>query len=233
MQAKPLLRMFTSVPRRYDLVNHVITLGLDTGWRRKAARECMARQPCKVLDLCCGTGDLAINITQLAGDEVALIGIDYSQPMLEIATRKAASKSRDIPFIHGDVASLPFPDGHFDCIGMSFAFRNLTYKNPLTERYLAEIWRVLADSGRFVIVETSQPKSRLIRKVFHLYLRLFVSNAGSWISGNKSAYHYLAESATRFFTPEEVEGLLLSAGFSHFSYRPLLLGAAGIYVATK
>jgi demethylmenaquinone methyltransferase/2-methoxy-6-polyprenyl-1,4-benzoquinol methylase len=233
MQVKPLHRMFTSLPRRYDLVNHVITLGLDTRWRRKAAKECLMGQPRRVLDLCCGTGDLAVNLAQLAGDEVTVTGIDYSQPMLEIAARKAAGKGRDISFIYGDVAGLPFPDGCFDCIGISFAFRNLTYKNPLTQSYLAEIRRVLADGGRFVIVETGQPKSKMIRRVFRLYLRSFVYNVGYWISGNKGAYHYLVESASRFFTPEEVEDMLLSAGFRQVSFSPLTLGVAGIYVAHK
>ncbi len=235
MQAKPLHGMFTAVPRRYDLVNHVVTWCLDRRWRRKTAGECLTARPRRVLDLCCGTGDLAINIARLAESHVELTGIDYSQPMLEIAARKAVAsgRGRDISFIHGDAASLPFTDGYFNCIGISFAFRNLTYKNPMTSSYLSEILRVLSSSGRFVIVETSQPKSRLIRGLFHLYLRWFVSRVGYWLSGNKGAYHYLAESASRFFTPDEVRDLLLSAGFSNFSCRPLLFGAAAIYVAVK
>jgi len=234
-QSKPLHHMFTAVPRRYDLVNHVITLGLDKRWRWKAARECLKTHPRKVLDLCCGTGDLAITLANLAENDLALTGIDYSQPMLKIATKKALAlaRGRKISFIHGDVASLPFPDGYFDCIGISFAFRNLTYKNPLTSRYLAEVFRVLTSGGRYVIVESSQPKSKLIRKLFHLYLRWFVSRAGYWLSGNKGAYHYLAESATRFFSPEEVEAMLLAVGFREVSYRPLLFGAAAIHVAVK
>ena len=227
--------MFTAVPRRYDLINHVITLGLDKRWRWKAARECLTTHPRKVLDLCCGTGDLALNLAQLAGNNAELTGIDYSQPMLKIATKKAAAsgRGRDISFIHGDVASLPFPDGYFDCVGISFAFRNLTYKNPLTRRYLAEVLRVLTVSGRYVIVETSQPKSKLIRKLFHLYLRWFVFRLGYVLSGNRGAYHYLAESATRFYTAGEVEDLLVSAGFCQVSFQPLFYGVAGIYVAVK
>lgn len=227
--------MFTAVPRRYDLVNHVITLGLDTGWRRKAARECLTERPQKVLDLCCGTGDLAICLARLAESNVELTGLDYSQPMLKIAARKAATsgRGRGISFIYGDVASLPFPGGYFDCAGISFAFRNLTYRNPMTQRYLSEVFRVLAGGGRFVIVETSQPESRLIRRLFHLYLRWFVSGVGHWLSGNRGAYHYLAESATRFLSSDEVKEMLLSAGFRRVSCRRLFLGAAGIYVAVK
>jgi len=155
--------------------------------------------------------------------------------MLRIANRKASALDvgSDIAFIYGDAASLPFTDGYFDCIGISFAFRNISYKNPLTAGYLAEILRVLSPGGKFVIVETSQPESKLIRMLFHLYLRIFVYNVGYWLSGNKGAYHYLAESARRFYRPQETRDLLLSAGFREFSCQKLLFGVAAIYIAVK
>jgi demethylmenaquinone methyltransferase/2-methoxy-6-polyprenyl-1,4-benzoquinol methylase len=227
--------MFTAVPRRYDLVNHVITWCMDVRWRRKAASACLVSHPKKILDLCCGTGDLAINLARLAEEGVAITGVDYSRPMLEIAAAKAARAgvSGRVSLVHGDVACLPFPGGYFDCVGISFAFRNLTYKNPLTASYLAEIVRVLAAGGRFVIVESSQPGSGLVRRLFHLYLRWCVARAGYWLSGNREAYQYLAESARRYYGPGGVKGLLLSAGFKEVSYRSLLIGAAGIYVAVR
>ena len=227
--------MFTAVPHRYDLVNRVITLGLDKRWRLKAAGQCLALQPERVLDLCCGTGDLALNIAGLAENSVELTGIDYSRPMLEIAVQKAESSDigNKISFVYGDAANLPFPDGHFCCVGISFAFRNLTYKNPLAQCYLAEVLRVLDDGGTYVIVETSQPRGRLMRKLFHLYLRWFVFRVGHLLSGNRGAYHYLAESAARFYTFNELEELLLVAGFSRVSFQPLFFGAVGICVAVK
>ncbi len=235
MRNKPLHGMFTAIPHRYDVVNHVITWGLDKRWRWKAARECLASQPRKVLDLCCGTGDLAISIARLAKNGVELTGVDYSRPMLAIATKKAEllARGKRISFTYGDAANLPFPDGYFDCIGISFAFRNLTYKNPLARRHIAEILRLLSAGGKYVIVETSQPKSKLIRKLFHLYLRWFVSRLGYLLSGNRGAYHYLAESAARFYTSEELKEMLVTAGFSQVSFRPLFFGVVGIYVAVK
>ncbi|MFH1169108.1 MAG: ubiquinone/menaquinone biosynthesis methyltransferase [Chloroflexota bacterium] len=232
---EPLHRMFTAVPPRYDLINHVITLGFDWRWRRLAARECLASHPSSMLDLCCGTGDLAVNIARLAQHDVAVTGLDYSQPMLELAARKAALAGVEgrASFVHGNATSLPFPDEHFDCAGISFAFRNLTYKNPEGLRHLAEVLRVLKAGGRYVIVETSQPESWLIRWKFHLYLRSFVSWTGTVLSGNTGAYHYLAESASRFYTPGEIREMLLAAGFRQVSYRPLLFGAVGIHVAVK
>jgi demethylmenaquinone methyltransferase/2-methoxy-6-polyprenyl-1,4-benzoquinol methylase len=233
VRTKPLHGIFTSVPRRYDLVNHMITWCLDVRWRRRAARECLANNPQKVLDLGCGTGDLALNLARSA--DIEIVAIDYSRPMLVIAAAKAekAGLNDKIALLHGDVARLPFPDAYFDSIGISFAFRNLTYKNPLTEQYLAEIFRILTPDGRFVIVESSQPKSGLIRRLFQLYLRWFVFRVGYWLSGNRGAYQYLAESVRRFYGPDEVKNLLLAVGFKEVSYQPLLLGAAGIYVAVK
>lgn len=227
--------MFTAVPPHYDLINTIMTWGLDERWRRQAARECLAARPARVLDLCCGTGDLGIAIARLAKSKVELAGVDYSLPMLELASKKARSLVGQgrISYFYGDVAALPFADGCFDSIGISFAFRNLAYKNPLTRTYLAEILRVLKLGGRFVIVETSQPRSKLIRACYHLYLRGFASRVGYWLSGNRGAYNYLAESTTRFYTPEELKGMLLAAGFSEVSFRPLFLGAISIHVAIK
>ncbi|MDD5323689.1 MAG: class I SAM-dependent methyltransferase, partial [Methylococcales bacterium] len=138
-----------------------------------------------------------------------------------------------LSFVHGDADNLPFPGTSFDCVGISFAFRNLTYKNPLAQRHIAEVLRVLSPGGRFVIVETSQPKARLIRKLFHLYLSYFVFRVGYLLSGNKLAYHYLAESAARFRTPDELKKILIEAGFRQVSFRPLFFGTVGISVALK
>jgi demethylmenaquinone methyltransferase/2-methoxy-6-polyprenyl-1,4-benzoquinol methylase len=227
--------MFTEVPPRYDLINTVVTWGLDWRWRKMAAEECLRNKPDKFLDLCCGTGDLALTVYRLGGGGISVAGIDYSLPMLEIARAKAAAlnEGRHISFIHGDAVSLPFPDASFNCVGISFAFRNLTYKNPLARQHLTEVRRVLTAGGRYVIVETSQPNLRLIRRIFHCYLRWFVRNVGFWLSGNKGAYNYLAESAANFYTAEEVKDMLLEAGFREVRYRQFLFGAAGIHIAVK
>lgn len=232
---KPLYDMFTVVPPRYDLVNRIITWGMDKRWRRQAARECLTSQPERLLDLCCGTGDLAIELARLAENPVEISGIDYSQPMLEIATKKAELlvPRRKLSLVCGDAANLPFPDGYLDCVGVSFAFRNLTYKNPLIQCHLAEVLRVLRVGGKFVIVETSQPNSNLIRQLYHRYLRWFVYRVGYLLSENRGAYHYLAESAAHFYTAEELRKMLITAGFSQVSFRPLLFGAVAIHMAIK
>jgi demethylmenaquinone methyltransferase/2-methoxy-6-polyprenyl-1,4-benzoquinol methylase len=227
--------MFDAIPRRYDLINRLITWGLDKRWRDLAARESIGNAPRRVLDLGCGTGDLAINIVKRAKNYVSVTGLDYSPNMLEIATAKAAvavGRSR-ITFTHAEAASLPFVNDYFDSVGISFAFRNLTYKNPLTEFHLAEVFRVLAPGGRFVIVESSQPSSKFIQRFFHLYLRTYVYWTGWWLSGNKTAYRYLTDSARRFYTPEQVRDLLKSSGFREVTYRPLLWGASGLHIAIK
>ena len=227
--------MFTAVPPRYDLINRLFTWGLDERWRHQAARECLKGHPKALLDLCCGTGDLALRLAKMATDDVSIVGIDFSLPMLRLAREKAkaSDKSDRVAFVYGDAATLPFPDKYFDCIGISFAFRNLTYKNRLALRYLAEVLRVLQPGGRFVIVESSQPGPRPVRKLFHFYLRRFVSPLGRFLSGNRGAYQYLAESASRFYTVEELRNLMLEAGFCRFASRRLTLGAVAIHVATK
>lgn len=233
MTARPLYTMFVAVPPRYDIVNHIVTLGLDIRWRNLAARECLAQGTKTFLDLGCGTGDLALTVSRTATSDLVIIGLDYSQPMLDRAVIKVHRRHISANFIRGDAAAMPFPDAAFDCIGISFAFRNLTYKNPNTGQYLSEVLRVLRPGGRFVIVESSQPPSAVFNWVFQRYVRWFVRPSGILVSGNPGAYRYLSESVSRFCSAPEVVKLLLDAGFSKVVFRRLFLGAAALHVAIK
>jgi len=226
--------MFTDIPPRYDLINRLITFGMDKKWRRKAARACLEGRPRQILDLCCGTGDLAITIAYLTDYAMEIRGLDFSQPMLDIAAAKASALvDKTMIFVSGDVAKMPFPDEFFDCIGISFAFRNLTYKNPLAARHLAEIVRVLKKGGRFVIAESSQPANGFIRACCHFYMRQCVARIGWLLSGYKAAYRYLGDSTAAYYNPAELSQLLVKSGFQEVDYQPLFFGAAGIYKATK
>ena len=155
--------------------------------------------------------------------------------MLEVAARKALETvpDKNITFTQGEVSGIPFPDEYFDCVGVSFAFRNLLYKNPLAGQHLAEIRRVLKTGGSFMAAESSQPRNRFIRWLGHLYIRTFVYWAGRLISGDKGSYKYLAESAINFYGPDELEKLLKEAGFREVAYRPFFFGAAGLYRITR
>jgi len=234
-KVSPLHGMFAAVPPSYDLINRIVSLGMDRRWRRLAAEACLEAGPRRLLDLCCGTGDLTVALARRADEGTEIAGLDYSLPMLERARLKAraAGMEQRIRFLHGEAAQLPFPDGYFDCVGISFAFRNLTYRNPLRRPHLAEVKRVLREGGRYVIVESSQPRNPIIRALFHLYIRVFGRAMGTLISGNPGAYGYLAESMSGFYAPEEVREMLLAAGFRKVAYRPLLFGAVGIHVATR
>lgn len=231
---RPLQKMFTSVPPSYDLLNRILTLRLDQVWRKKAALKCFENKPSKLLDLCCGTGDLAVFFAKMADEKTSITALDYSSPMLELAQKKAAGKGiTPVEFIHGDAAAMPFADNYFDSIGIAFAFRNLTFHNPDSDRFLAEILRVLKPGGRFVIVETSQPKNIILRKLFHFYLRWITAPAGGVLSGHYGAYKYLAHSARLYHNRGELDQLLKDAGFGKVSSEMLAGGIAAIFVAEK
>jgi demethylmenaquinone methyltransferase / 2-methoxy-6-polyprenyl-1,4-benzoquinol methylase len=226
--------MFMAVPPSYDFLNRLLTFRMDELWRRKAAQIILTGQPGRILDLCSGTGDLALRLGKNALNGTEVLALDYSEPMLEQARKKALKRKIDnVNFIHGDAASMPFSDGYFDRVGIAFAFRNLTFKNPDTEKFLSEIIRVLKSGGLFVAVETSQPANKVWRHLYHFYLRYITAPLGGVISGHGHAYRYLSWSALNFYENEDMKKILLNSGFSQVNYTSLFGGIAAIWVCKK
>lgn len=227
--------MFESVPRRYDLLNRLLTLGFDERWRSAASRSCLRDRPSRVLDLCCGTGDLVARLARTAPPKTEVVGLDFSPRMLELARHKLerAAPGRTVELIEGNAAEMPFPAGAFDAVGIAFAFRNLTWRNPLRDPALAEVRRVLRPGGRFTIVETSQPRWGALRAGYHAFMAGAVAPVGGWISGERGAYRYLAVSARGFYEAAAVSEMLREAGFEPIEARLLLGGVAALHVATR
>ena len=230
---RPLLRLFNAVAGRYDLMNRILTFGLDRRWRAAAAEEMFAHRPARILDLCCGTGDLLVNILRRSGADADIYGVDFSRPMLDKARKKITGIPGAPCLVQADVRSLPFPDGFFDAVGTAFAFRNLTYRNRYTKDYLAEIYRVLSSTGKFVIVESSQPRSRAFRAVFHAYASVGIKKIGGIIAGEPGAYSYFAESAKNYYDADGLCVLLSDAGFVDIRHRPLFFGVAALTCTGK
>ncbi|MBP6977149.1 MAG: ubiquinone/menaquinone biosynthesis methyltransferase [Lentimicrobiaceae bacterium] len=231
---RPLQKMFNEVPRRYDLMNRLLTFRLDEHWRRRTARACLVDHPDHVVDICTGTGDLACHLARLKEGATKITALDFSEPMLEAARKKLERKKiSGIEILSGDVGELPFEEQSIDVVCIGFGFRNLTFKNFKRDLYLSEIYRVIKPRGKFVIIETSQPKNRLIRRLYHLYLILFVNQVGGILSKNKKAYKYLSHSAIHFYTPDEMKGLLEDTGFKSIFIRPFFFGVTALTVAMK
>jgi len=232
---KPLLAMFNMVPKHYDLVNRMLTLGFDERWRRRTAKLCLDAKPAQVMDICCGTGDMALHLAKMAPDGVEITGVDYCEPMLEVARVKAKSRGLEhkVSFHIGEVANLPYAAGHFDVVTVSFGFRNLTYRNPMRYKYLTEILRVIRRGGQVMILETCQPHLAPIRMLYHFYLTKLSSRIGALLSGQRGPYRYLGQSAANYFKATEICRLLTDAGFGQVDFTPLLWQVAAIYIATR
>lgn len=231
---RPTQKIFTDVPPRYDLLNRILTLNMDEGWRRKTAACVLENKPGRVLDLCCGTADLTMHIARNAAESTELYGLDFSHTMLERAKEKVAVFGKDrVKLIQGDAGNMPFEDNFFDAIGISFGFRNLTFENPDAKLHISEVYRVLKPGGRFVIVETSQPSNSFIRWGYHQYMKYFTAPIGGMISGNRPAYDYLAYSGNNYWSIPELSAVLKEAGFSKTTGTPLLMGVSAIMIAEK
>ena len=211
-------RMFDRIAPVYDSMNRLMTAGLDRRWRAATA-QAVVRDGDRVLDVCCGTGDLSIAARE-AGGEVT--GLDFSAPMLERARRKSA----EVEWLEGDALALPFPDGSFDAVTIGFGLRNLAN----VERGLTELHRVLSSGGRVAILEITRPKGPLA-PFYRFWFDGVIPLAGKVLPGGQ-AYAYLPASVRRFPDPESLARLLDEAGFDEISWRLFAGGIIALHMGT-
>jgi len=222
--------MFSSIAHRYDLLNHVLSMNVDRIWWNRTARsfgDILRRPKARVLDLCCGTGDMTFALYRHSKqDSGEFTGVDFSHAMLELAQKK--SGNRKIRWVEADALQLPFGSGEFDLITAAFGFRNLANYN----RGLAEIYRVLAPGGEVGILDFGEPKG-LIGGVYRFYFRRVLPAIGTVISGVSGPYKYLPASVQRFPPPDEMLQRMREAGFTDVFWTPYTFGIAGLYRGKK
>lgn len=227
--ARAVREMFTAIAPRYDLLNHLLSANVDKLWWRRTAQAfstILSRPDVRVLDLCCGTGDMAFAL-QKRGKHASITGVDFSRAMLELAAGKSGATS-PIHWIEADALRLPFPDESFDLVTSAFGFRNLADYDAGLE----EIRRVLKPSGQCGILEFSEPGGWL-GKCYQVYFKRVLPRIGNLISGNNRAYAYLPASVTRFPQPAEMLQRMKAAGFGQASWTPYTFAIAGLYRAQR
>jgi demethylmenaquinone methyltransferase / 2-methoxy-6-polyprenyl-1,4-benzoquinol methylase len=222
--------MFSSIAPKYDLLNHVLSMNIDRIWWNRTARAfdaILARRGVKVLDLCCGTGDMTFALhRRTTGDSADLVGADFSHAMLVRAAAKTGT--RKIRWIEADALNLPLGPGQFGVVTAAFGFRNLANY----DRGLSEIYRVLADNGEVGILDFGEPKG-FIGTVYRLYFRHVLPAIGTVISGVQGPYAYLPRSVQRFPAPEEMLQRMRAVGFREVSWTPYTFGISGLYRGKK
>ena len=223
--------MFDRIAPRYDLMNRLMTFGLDRGWRRAVVRAAVPPVGGVALDVATGTGDIAIALARRTGRRGAVVGVDFAREMLRPASMKAAAAGvgGTVRFLAADALALPFPDDTFDCVTTGFAMRNVT---DIT-RAFAEMRRVVKSGGRVVCLEVATPPFPPARALHALYFRRIVPLIGRIITGQREAYTYLPESARAFPPPAVLAALMADAGLVGIRYRRLSLGAVAVHTGTK
>lgn len=223
-------KLFDNIASDYDKLNHILSLNIDKGWRKKAVRNLVDTQaPLKVLDVACGTADFTIEIAQKVAKGSEVIGVDISEGMMAVGREKIKKAGVSAELLVADCEDLPYPDNTFDRISVGFGVRNFEH----LELGLSQMCRVLTPGGKLVILELSVPSNAFIRWCYKLYFLKILPAIGGLISGNRGAYEYLPASVLRFPGPDKFIPMLKSAGFAEVDHTPLTLGICRMYVAKK
>jgi demethylmenaquinone methyltransferase / 2-methoxy-6-polyprenyl-1,4-benzoquinol methylase len=226
--------MFSQIAPRYDLLNHLLSMQLDRVWRRRVARlvrPILRRSDARVLDLCCGTGDLAFSLRRAPGTCAQIVGADFSHAMLVRARSKGASGDSlgALPVFEADALRMPFADGSFDLVTTAFGFRNLANY----EDGLREIHRVLRPGGTVAILEFTEPPPGLMGDLYRWYFRNVLPRIGAFLSGDRKAYSYLPASVSRFFRPAELAGLMTAVGYQGAEYKVWTFGTVALHLGVR
>lgn len=222
--------MFDGIAPTYDALNHLLSLGIDRGWRRKVVKMAAGNSPRAILDVATGTGDLAIALARKI-PEAHVVGVDISENMLALGREKVARRELDerIVLRAGDAEALGFEEGEFDCVTVAFGVRNFGD----IPKGLREMQRVLRPGGSCFVLEFSEPTVPLFSRVYRLYFHSVLPWMGRLISRDRAAYDYLPRSVDAFPAPERFSEMLREAGFTAIRVRKLTFGVAYIYEAEK
>lgn len=225
-RAEKVRAMFSRLAWRYDLINDVMSFGMHRRWKRQTVRLALAGagpRP-RVLDLCCGSGDLCFLAEEMGAGSVT--GADFTLPMLAVARKRRAAGSRRSAFVQADALALPFANGTFDVLTISYGLRNIA-DLPAA---LSEMRRVLAPGGRAVVLDFGKPDNPVAAALYRAYLSLVMPAMGWLFHGDRDTYDYIPASLERFPAQRGVEKLMREAGFSNPRYEERLLGTMGINV---
>jgi demethylmenaquinone methyltransferase/2-methoxy-6-polyprenyl-1,4-benzoquinol methylase len=224
--------MFGCIAPRYDFLNHLLSLDIDKIWRRRVAKRfsgILHNPSARVLDLCCGTGDLALAFRKEAPAGAEIVGSDFVPEMLERARAKTAGSGAGVTFVEADALALPFDDDKFDLVSCSFGFRNLANY----ERGMLEIFRVLKPAGAAAILEFAEPRGKVFGSLFRFYFQRVLPRLGGLISGSGSAYSYLPNSVSKFPSPEALQALFERSGYTEARFERWTGGIVALHTARK
>ena len=221
--------MFDGISKKYDFLNHFLSVGIDKRWRKKVRKMIAEKKHKNILDVATGTGDLCVELSKIDGTK--LTGFDLSRGMLDIGEEKIKRKGLTdrITFIHGDGENMPFEDNTFDAVTVAFGVRN--FEN--LEQGLSECYRVLKQGGELVVLEFSNPEKFPIKQLFNFYSGKVMPTVGGMFSKDKSAYKYLHDSSRAFPNGKAFTDILEKVDFVNPTIKPLSIGIASIYRATK
>ncbi len=231
IEKKNAWKIFDRIYKRYDLLNHFLSLGFDFGWRKKLSSLAIKKKSAVLLDLATGTGDVLFSLINHSGGFKRAIGIDMSRNMVNYAVRKRAAKklNNKVDFLIGDANSIPLKSGSFDMVTMAFGIRNIS--EPI--KALKDINRVLAKDGIVLILEFSLPENRILKKLHLFYLRYLIPLIGKIISGDTEAYVYLGKTIEVFPYGDNFLKLMEKAGFNKCEKYPLTFGIVTVYRGIK
>ncbi len=228
--ARAVREMFSGIAKKYDFLNHFLSVNTDKRWRRlvsKKLKDVLDRDDALVLDVACGTGDLSVEL-QTAG-KAKVVGTDFCRPMLEIAFNKNEKNKTAIPYIEADGMNLSFAENTFDAVTIAFGLRNFSN----WQDGLVELHRILKKGGKLAILEFTTPVVPGFKQIFNLYFTQILPRIGGAVSGSRGAYEYLPDSVSRFPDQKGLVKLMEETGFTDVEYKNLTGGIAALHIGTK